>query len=127
VAREGDAATVLTYGSTVPTSLEAAERLAQKGKSVEVIDLRTLVPIDHEAVLRSVQKTGRVVVVHEAPRTGGFGAELSAFVAERAMTKLWAPIVRVAGFDTPVPYTLEHAYLPDAGRVERALEYVLGF
>jgi len=127
LARAGDAATILTYGSTVPTSVEAAERLAKKGKSVEVVDLRTLVPFDHQAVLDSVQKTGRVVIVHEAPRTGGFGAELAAFVAERALTKLWAPIVRVAGFDTPFPYTLEHAYLPDAGRVERALEYVLSF
>jgi pyruvate dehydrogenase E1 component beta subunit len=128
VARAGDAATILTYGSTVPTAVEAAERIEKsKGKKVEVIDLRTLVPFDHDAVLASVKKTGRVVIVHEAPRTGGFGGELAAFVAERAMTRLEAPVVRVAGFDTPFPYTLEHAYLPDARRIEHALEYVLGF
>src|SRR5262249_31459105 len=128
VARAGEAATVLTYGSTVPTAVEAAERIEKsKGKKVEVIDLRTLVPFDHEAVLASVKKTGRVVIVHEAPRTGGFGGELAAFVAERAMTRLEAPVVRVAGFDTPFPYTLEHAYLPDARRIEHALGYVLGF
>jgi 2-oxoisovalerate dehydrogenase E1 component beta subunit len=128
VARPGEAATVLTYGSTVPTAIEAAERIAARsGKQVEVIDLRTLLPFDHEAVLASVKKCGRAVVVHEAPRTCGFGAELAAFLVERAFTRLEAPVVRVAGFDTPFPYTLEHAYLPDARRVEIALEYVLGF
>jgi 2-oxoisovalerate dehydrogenase E1 component beta subunit len=128
VARAGAAATVLTYGSTVPTAVEAAGRIAERlGKEVEVLDLRTLLPFDHEAVLASVKKTGRAVVVHEAPRTCGFGAELVAFLAERAFTRLEAPVVRVAGFDTPFPYTLEHAYLPDARRVENALDYVLGF
>jgi len=128
VARPGDRATVLTYGSTVPTAVEAADRVAAAGGGeAEVIDLRTLVPLDVDLVLESVRKTGRVVVLHEAPRTCGFGAELSALVAERAMTRLEAPIARVAGFDTPFPYTLEHAYLPDARRVQRALEYVIGF
>lgn len=128
VARAGDAATVITYGSTVPTAVEAADRVSERrGRQVEVIDLRTLVPFDHEAVLSSARKSGRVVVVHEAPRTCGFGAEISAFLAERALTRLEAPVVRVAGFDTPFPYTLEHAYLPDARRVETALEYVLSF
>jgi pyruvate dehydrogenase E1 component beta subunit len=128
VARDGDRATVLTYGSTVPTAVEAAERVAAAGQGdVEVLDLRTLVPLDVDAVLDSVKKTGRVVILHEAPRTCGYGAELAALVAERAMTRLEAPIARVAGFDTPFPYTLEHAYLPDARRVQQALEYVIGF
>jgi 2-oxoisovalerate dehydrogenase E1 component beta subunit len=128
VARSGDAATVITYGATVPTALEAAERVRGRGgREVEVLDLRTLVPYDHEAVLASVRKTGRAVVLHEAPRTCGYGAEIAAFLAERALTRLEAPIVRVAGFDTPFPYTLEHAYLPDARRVEKALEYVLSY
>ena len=109
-----------------PTCVEAADELGAKGGgSVEVVDLRTLVPLDLEAVLASVKKTGRVVVVHEAPRTCGFGAELVALVAERALMALQAPIARVAGFDTPFPYTLEHVYLPDARRVTNAIEHVL--
>jgi 2-oxoisovalerate dehydrogenase E1 component beta subunit len=128
VARAGDAATVLTYGSCVPVAIEAAERIHKKsGQQVEVLDLRTLVPLDVDAVLASVTRTGRVVIAHEAPRTCGYGAELAALVAERALTRLEAPVGRVAGFDTPFPYTLEHAYLPDAGRIAGAIEYVVGF
>ena len=82
-----------------------------------MIDLRTLVPFDEEAILASVKKTGRVVIVHEAPRTSGFGAELAATIAEKAILHLEAPILRVTGFDTPFPYTLEHEYLPDADRI----------
>ena len=90
-----------------------------------MLDLRTLWPVDVEAIVASVKKTGRFVVVHEAPRTCGFGAELAALVAERALMSLTAPIARVAGFDTPFPYTLEHVYLPDARRVTGAIEHVL--
>jgi len=122
VAREGSDVSVITYGSMTPTCLEAAEAL---DASVEVIDLRTLVPLDIDAVLDSVRKTGRCVIVHEAPRTCGYGAELAALVAERALMSLTAPIARVAGFDTPFPYTLEHVYLPDARRVTNAIEHVL--
>ena len=122
VAREGTDVSVITYGSMTPTCLEAAEALEA---SVEVIDLRTLVPLDVDAVLDSVRKTGRCVIVHEAPRTCGYGAELAALVAERALMSLTAPIARVAGFDTPFPYTLEHVYLPDARRVTNAIEHVL--
>ena len=122
VAREGTDVSVITYGSMTPTCLEAAEALEA---SVEVIDLRTLVPLDIDAVLDSVRKTGRCVIVHEAPRTCGYGAELAALVAERALMSLTAPIARVAGFDTPFPYTLEHVYLPDARRVTNAVEHVL--
>jgi len=122
VAREGTDVSVITYGSMTPTCLEAAAALEA---SVEVIDLRTLVPLDIDAVLDSVRKTGRCVIVHEAPRTCGYGAELAALVAERALMSLTAPIARVAGFDTPFPYTLEHVYLPDARRVTNAIEHVL--
>jgi 2-oxoisovalerate dehydrogenase E1 component beta subunit len=124
IARAGDTVTVLTYGAMVPTALEAAEQAAASGWSVEVVDLRTLVPLDVETMLQSVRKTGRVVIVHEAPRTCGYGAELAALVAERALTSLQAPVLRVTGYDTPFPYTLEHAYLPDARRVLAAIEHV---
>jgi len=127
VAREGTQVTVLAYGAMVPVSVDAATRAAVTGASVEVVDLRTLVPLDQDAVLASVQKTGRVVIVHEAPRTCGYGAELAALIAERALTSLQAPIVRVTGYDTPFPYTLEHTYLPDSARVLRAIEHVLQF
>jgi 2-oxoisovalerate dehydrogenase E1 component beta subunit len=127
VAREGTQCTVLTYGAMVPVAVEAADRAAERGWSIEVLDLRTLVPLDSAAVLASVQKTGRAVILHEAPRTCGFGAELSALIAERALTSLQAPVLRVTGYDTPFPYTLEHSYLPDAPRVERALEHVMAY
>jgi pyruvate/2-oxoglutarate/acetoin dehydrogenase E1 component len=78
-------------------------------------------------VLASVRRTGRVVIVHEAPRTSGFGAELAALVAERALTSLLAPVLRVTGYDTPFPYTLEHSYLPDAKRVFASLEHVMSY
>jgi len=127
VAREGTQVTVLAYGAMVQVSLDAAVRAEVTGASVEVVDLRTLVPLDQDAVLASVQKTGRVVIVHEAPRTCGYCAELAALIAERALTSLQAPIVRVTGYDTPFPYTLEHTYLPDPARVLRAIEHVLQF
>jgi 2-oxoisovalerate dehydrogenase E1 component beta subunit len=127
VARVGEHVTVLAYGAMVPVSLEAAGTAATRGVSVEVLDLRTLLPLDTEAVLASVRKTGRVVIVHEAPRTCGYGAELSALVAEQALTSLLAPVLRVTGYDTPFPYTLEHTYLPDARRVDAALAHVMNY
>jgi len=127
VARAGDQCTVLTYGAMVPVALEAAEQAAARGWSAEVIDLRTLAPLDQDAMLASVSKTGRVVIVHEAPRTCGYGAELAALIAEKALTSLQAPVLRVTGYDTPFPYTLEHSYLPDAPRVLRAIEHVMSY
>lgn len=127
IAREGSHCTVIAYGAMVPVSVEAAEKAAEQGWSIEVVDLRSLVPLDADTVLASVQKTGRVVIVHEAPRTCGFGAELSAIIAEKALTSLQAPVLRVTGYDTPFPYTLEHTYLPDAKRVMRAIEHVMTF
>ena len=96
----------------IPPSVEAAETLAKEGMSAEVIDLRTLVPLDEPAVIASVEKTGRAVIVHEAARFCGFGAEIAALLAEKAFYSLKAPIARVTGYDTPFPYALEHVYLP---------------
>ena len=90
---------------------------AQQGRSIEVLDLRTLVPLDEPMLLESVRKTGRCVVVYEAPKTCGYGAEIAAIVAEKCIEYLEGPVVRVAGFDTPFPYTLEHLYMPDVARV----------
>jgi pyruvate dehydrogenase E1 component beta subunit len=127
VARAGEHCTVLTYGAMVPVALEAAGEAEARGWSIEVVNVRTLVPLDADTVLESARKTGRVVILHEAPRTCGFGAELAALVAEQALTSLQAPVLRVTGYDTPFPYTLEHAYLPDAPRVLRALDHVMGY
>ncbi|MFK7739523.1 MAG: alpha-ketoacid dehydrogenase subunit beta [Planctomycetota bacterium] len=123
IAREGTDVTVLCYGAMVPVALKAAD-LAQEeqGRSVEVVDLRTLVPLDEATILESVKKTGRVVVLYEAPKTGGFGGELSAIIAEKAIEYMEGPIVRVAGFDTPFPYSLEHLYMPDPKRVAAGIE-----
>src|SRR5262245_50564204 len=122
VAREGSDVTVLCYGAMVPVCEAAAEEAAQHGHSVEVVDLRTLVPLDEALVLESVKKTGRCVVVYEAPKTCGYGAELSAIVAEKCIEYLEGPVVRVAGFDTPFPYTLEALYMPDVKRVAAGIE-----
>jgi len=126
-ARSGEHCTVLAYGAMVPVAVEAATAAEAKSWSVEVVDLRTLVPLDQAAVIESVRRTGRVVIVHEAPRTCGFGAELAALIAEQALTSLQAPVLRVTGYDTPFPYTLEHTYLPDPARVLRAIEHVMSY
>jgi len=127
VVRPGQQVTVLAWGAMVHTCLEAAQKGAAQGYDLEVIDLRTLLPFDLEAILTSVRKTNRVVVVHEAPRTCGFGAELAASIQEKAILHLEAPILRVTGFDTPFPYTLEHEYLPDADRILDAVARVVNF
>ncbi|MGI0139724.1 MAG: alpha-ketoacid dehydrogenase subunit beta [Thermoplasmata archaeon] len=118
--REGDQVSIFAYGAMVPQASEAAEALASEGISAEVIDLRTLVPLDEKSVLQSVEKTGRAVIVHEAARFCGFGAELSAILAEKAFYSLKAPIARVTGYDTPFPYALENLYLPNAARIAHA-------
>jgi pyruvate dehydrogenase E1 component beta subunit len=127
VTRPGGQVTILSWGAMVHTCLEAAEQGAAAGYDLEVIDLRTLLPFDIDTILTSVKKTNRVVIVHEAPRTCGFGAELAASIQERAILHLEAPILRVTGFDTPFPYTLEHEYLPDADRILDAVERVVTF
>ncbi|MBU6428453.1 MAG: alpha-ketoacid dehydrogenase subunit beta [Cyanobacteria bacterium REEB65] len=127
VVRPGDHVSILTYGAMTHTVLEAAEQASEAGISAEVIDLRTLIPLDLDTILASVAKTGRVIVASEAPRTGSFAAEIAALVQEHALLQLEAPVLRVSGFDTPFPYTLEHDYLPDARRVRAAIDQVLAF
>jgi 2-oxoisovalerate dehydrogenase E1 component beta subunit len=122
VRREGADVTVVAYGTMVHVAEAAA---AETGIDAEVIDLRTLVPLDVEAIERSVRKTGRCVVLHEATRTSGFGAELSAQVQERCFHHLEAPILRVTGWDTPYPHAQEWDYFPGPARVGRALEAAL--
>jgi 2-oxoisovalerate dehydrogenase E1 component beta subunit len=124
VVRPGSAVTVLAYGTLVHVAVAAVAELGVDG---EVIDLRTLLPLDVETIVASVVKTGRVVIAHEATRTSGFGAELSAQVQERCFEHLEAPITRVTGWDTPYPMGQEWAYFPGPDRVGRALESVLGY
>lgn len=121
IARPGRDVTVITYGAMLYEALDAAMRAEKQGVSAEVIDLRTLWPVDIETITESVKKTGRVVVVHEAPRTGGFASELITLVCEKAFFHLQAPPVRVTGFDTPFPYTLETEYMPLSHRILPAL------
>ena len=120
--RAGTDCTIVSYGAMVARSLQAANRLADGGVEVEVIDLWSLVPLDIEALGQSVRRTGRAVVVHEAPMTLGMGAELAARIMEEAFDYLEAPVVRVTGYDTPYPpATLEQHYLPTADRIARAV------
>ncbi|MBI1730031.1 alpha-ketoacid dehydrogenase subunit beta [Candidatus Acetothermia bacterium] len=123
----GDDLTLIGYGAMMQECLAAQKEAAAKGISVEVLDLRSILPFDKEALLNSVSKTGRAVIVHEAPKTSGFGAEISATIAEEAVEYLRAPIVRVAGFDTPFPYTLEGEYMPSVARILEAIERVASF
>jgi 2-oxoisovalerate dehydrogenase E1 component beta subunit len=127
VVRPGAQLTVLCYGAMVHTCLEAAQQAVGDGFDPEIIDLRTLLPLDTETVLASVRKTGRVVIAHEAPKTCGYGAELAALIAEKALMSLEAPIARVTGFDTPFPYTLENEYLPSPDRVALAIRQTATF
>src|SRR6201995_2494622 len=121
IVKEGKDVTVVPWGAMLYESLDAASKAAEQGIDVEVVDLRTLWPLDIDTVVASVKKTGRVVVVHEAPKSCGFGAEIVALVNEKAFLHLEAPPVRVTGFDTPFPYTLENEYLPLSNRILPAL------
>ncbi len=127
VVREGHDVTLLTYGAMLPVAENAAGKAAEEGIGVEVIDLRTLWPLDVETVVHAVEMTGRAIVLHEAPRTCGFGAELAALIQEKAFLHLKAPVGRVTGFDTPFPYALEKAYIPDARRALDAIRAAVGF
>ncbi len=120
--REGRDLSIITFGAMVLTALDAAEELEKEGLDVEVVDLRTLAPLDKEAILSSVKKTSKVIVLHEASRTGGIGGEIAATIAEEAFEWLDAPVVRVASIDTPVPYSppLEEYYLPQTKDVLEA-------
>jgi 2-oxoisovalerate dehydrogenase E1 component beta subunit len=121
VVRSGEQVTCLAWGAMLYEAFTAAEEVAKDGVDVEVIDLRTLWPLDIETITSSVKKTGRIVIVHEAPRTCGFGGELVALVTEHAFLHLEAPPVRVTGWDTPFPLTHEREYLPLAHRITPAL------
>jgi pyruvate dehydrogenase E1 component beta subunit len=123
VLRHGKDVTVVAWGAMLYEALDAAQAAGQHGIECEVIDLRTLWPVDIETIINSVKKTGRIVVVHEAPRSCGFAAELITLVNEKAFLHLEAPPVRVTGFDTPFPYTLETEYLPLAHRILPAIEH----
>ncbi len=128
IARVGTDVTLVSWGAMVRVCLDAAEVLAHEGTSAEVVDLRTLNPLDRDTLLESVVKTGRAVVVHEAPRTNGFGAEISAQITEHATLQLMAPVQRVAGFDVVFPLAHnEKLYLPSRERIMRAVREALDF
>ena len=122
IVREGEALTILAYGTMVHVALASVE---EQGLDAEVIDLRTLVPLDLDTIEQSVKKTGRCLVVHEAPRTSGFGAELVALVQERCFYHLESPVERVTGWDTPYPHAYEWSYFPGPKRIKKALEKVM--
>jgi pyruvate/2-oxoglutarate/acetoin dehydrogenase E1 component len=125
IAREGSDVTLVAYGAMVPLAEKAADELSADA-SVEVLDLRTLKPLDDEALLASVAKTGRVVVVQEAPRTCGYAAEVAAVLAEKAIYDLRGPVLRVTGYDVPYPYwQIEDAYMPSVARVVDAARRLL--
>jgi pyruvate/2-oxoglutarate/acetoin dehydrogenase E1 component len=127
IVREGDDLTIVAYGTMVGVAERAADALADRAV-VEVLDVRTLKPLDEEALLASAAKTGRVVIVQEAPRTVGYAAELAAVLAEKAMLDLRGPVVRVTGYDVPYPYwKLEDAYMPSVERVVDAATRLLEF
>jgi 2-oxoisovalerate dehydrogenase E1 component beta subunit len=129
VRREGSDVTIVTFGAMVHTALAAAADLAKEGVEAEVLDLRSLAPLDRDAILASVAKTSRVILLYEARRTGGIGGELAAIIAEEAFEYLDAPIVRIASRDTPVPYAppLEAAFLPNAEKVIEAAKNLVKY
>jgi 2-oxoisovalerate dehydrogenase E1 component beta subunit len=121
IARAGNDVTILAWGAMLYEAIAAADQAKEQGIDCEIVDLRTLWPVDVDTIVASVKKTGRVIVVHEAPKTCGFGAELIALINEKAFLHLEAPPVRVTGWDTPFPYTLEMEYLPLAHRILPAI------
>ena len=120
--REGNDVTIVAWGAMLHEALEAVQAAEGEGIDCELLDLRSLMPLDIDAIVESVRKTGRFIVVHEAPRTCGFGAELISLVVERCFYHLEAQPVRVTGFDTPFPYTLENEYLPRAPRILKSIQ-----
>jgi 2-oxoisovalerate dehydrogenase E1 component beta subunit len=128
IVRDGDAATVFTYGAMVTRCLDAAATLTDEGLSLRVVDLRTLSPLDSGLIARCVRETGRAVVVHEAPKTLGLGAEVTARIVEEAFDSLEAPVRRVTGYDVPYPpAALEHHYLPSVQRIAAAVREVVTY
>jgi 2-oxoisovalerate dehydrogenase E1 component beta subunit len=128
VAQAGTDLTVIAYGAMIPLCEQAAKLVSQQtGASIELLDLRTLYPMDEAGIIASVRKTGRAVMVYEAPKTGGYGAEVAALLAEKAIDSLKAPVLRVAGFDTPYPYSLESIYYPTVARIAAGLTQTLNY
>jgi 2-oxoisovalerate dehydrogenase E1 component beta subunit len=127
VTRVGAQVTLIAWGAMWHEAEQAAREAAAEGVDCEVLDLRSLQPLDLETIVASVKKTGRAVVIHEAPRTCGFGAELAALVQEHCFLSLEAPVARVTGFDVPFPYTLENEYLPRAPRILQAIRETLSY
>jgi len=128
VVKQGSDVTLLSYGPMVKTALKAAEAAAGEGKSIEVIDLRTLSPLDMGPVFESVRRTGRAVITHEAHVNLGMGAEVSARITEECFYSLEAPVLRVGGFDTPYPASrIEEDFLPDLDRVLDAVDRTLSY
>ncbi|MGH8590196.1 MAG: alpha-ketoacid dehydrogenase subunit beta, partial [Gammaproteobacteria bacterium] len=128
VLREGPDVTLVSWGAMLHETLAAADALSEQGIGCEVIDVATLKPLDIDTILGSVMKTGRLVIVHEAARSGGLGAEIAAQIGERGLLSLQAPIERVTGYDTVMPlYRLEKAYLPDVSRIAAAVKKTLEF
>ncbi|MHB1946603.1 MAG: alpha-ketoacid dehydrogenase subunit beta [Gammaproteobacteria bacterium] len=126
--RVGTDVTLVTWGAMVKETLAAAEILSKEGISAEVIDVATIKPLDIDTILASVEKTGRCIIIHEAARTGGVGADISAQISERALMSLKAPIERITGFDTIVPYArLEKYYLPNENQILEAVHNVMEF
>lgn len=126
--REGSDITLVSWGAMITETLSAAESLSNEGVNCEVIDVATISPLDVETILISVRKTGRLVIIHEAPRTGGVGADISAIVAEQALLDLQAPVVRVTGYDTVMPYfRLEKHYLPNSQDIIDAVKQTVEF
>ncbi|MCX7125848.1 MAG: alpha-ketoacid dehydrogenase subunit beta [Gammaproteobacteria bacterium] len=128
IVKPGNDVTLITWGAMIKETLEAAEQLESNGISAEIIDLATISPIDMETILTSVEKTGRCVIIHEAPRSGGIGAEIAAQLAEYALDSLQAPIQRVSGYDTVMPYAqLEKYYMPSVARIVKAVQVVMEY
>ena len=126
--REGSDVSLFTWGAMTRPTIEAAENMAEEGIDCEVVDLRTLSPLDDEAIIESFKKTGRAVVVHEAPKTGGLAGEITATIQEEVLLYQEAPIKRVTGFDVPFPlHALEDYYLPEAARIEDAIRETVEF
>ncbi|MBW5802301.1 alpha-ketoacid dehydrogenase subunit beta [Coxiella endosymbiont of Ornithodoros amblus] len=126
--REGGDITLITWGAMIKETLEAVEKLKEQGIEAEVIDVATIKPIDMDTILQSVEKTGRCVIIHEAPLTGGVGAEIAAGIAEHGLLSLMAPVKRVAGYDTIMPYfKLEKKYMPNSDRIIKTVQSLMEF
>ena len=126
--RQGEQVTLVSWGAMLYETLAAANTLSQEGIECEVIDVATIKPLDINTIIESVEKTGRLVIIHEACRTGGVGAEIAAQVAEYALTSLLAPIKRVTGYDTIMPlYRLEHEFIPTENRIIKTIREIMEY